>query len=234
MCGRFTIVLNGDELVTNLKGAYWYDVVDDGWDLVPNYNVAPTQQIPVIANHDGKRVLETMRWGLIPSWAKDIKIGNKMINARSETITEKPSFRAAYKKRRCVILADGFYEWKREGKSKTPMRITMHDEGIFAMAGLWDSWKDKQDPDADWLTSCTIITAGPNELMEPIHNRMPVILSDEARAMWLDHTSEEVSHLTELLKPFPAASMKAYQVSDRVNNVRNQGEELIAPAATLL
>ena len=171
-----------------------------------------------------------MRWGLVPSWAKDPKIGNRMINARSETVTEKPSFRTSFKRRRCLIPADGFYEWKREGKAKKPMLITANPGGLFAFAGLWETWKQ---PDGSWLLTCAIITTSANEFMKSIHDRMPVILPREAEASWLDPEEQDTAMLSELLLPYDSDRMEGYEVSTLVNSPRNNFPEVIEPVATL-
>jgi putative SOS response-associated peptidase YedK len=194
---------------------------------MPHYNIAPSQSVAVVANN-GQSKVELFRWGLIPSWAKDAAIGNRMINARAESLAEKPSFRAAYKRRRCLILADGFYEWRQElgGKVKTPMYIRLKSSQPFAFAGLWETW---QPPDAEPVLSCTIITTAPNALMEKIHNRMPVILKAEAHAQWLDPAEQTPDKLDKLLKPYPASQMVAYPVSRLVNDPKNDKPECIVP-----
>ena len=218
----------GYEDIISGVAADWFDAVDDNWDFVPRYNIAPTNMVPVIAMRDEKRVLGNMRWGLIPSWAKNAKIGF-MINARSETAATTNAFRSAYKRRRCLVLADGFYEWKGPKGKREPLRFTMKDSGMFAFAGLWEIWKNRESPDADVVCTFTILTTSPNELVGTIHDRMPVILDEEAQQVWLNHSSEETGHLGGLLRPFPADSMTAYDVSPSVNNVRNEGPELIVP-----
>lgn len=194
------------------------------------YNLAPTNQLAIVTHRDGHRVLESARWGLIPFFAKDEKTGYKMINAKAEGIEAKPSFRAAIKKRRCLIPADGFYEWTGEKGSKQPFFIRLKEGPVFAFAGLWEAWRPKDGPDDEpWLTSCTIITTEPNELMAPLHNRMPVILEPEDEALWLDHEAP-LPEALKLLRPYVAVDMEAWPVSTAVNNVRVQGgEELIHP-----
>ena len=227
MCGRFTLFADPADLqeLFNLSAPPPADVASL---VAPRYNIAPTQPVAVIANGE-TRVLELFKWGLIPSWAKDPKIGNRMINARAETLAEKPSFRTALKKRRCLILANGFYEWKREGKSKTPMYIQMKDGRPFAFAGLWEAWKSPDDREA-WIKSCTIITTEPNDLMSMIHDRMPVILHPRDYAKWLDSTPQTPDQLKLLIKPFPADEMDAYPVSTLVNKPQNDLPELVVPA----
>lgn len=174
---------------------------------------------------EGKK-LTVFRWGLIPSWAKDTSIGNKMINARSETLLEKPSFKAAFKKRRCLILADGFYEWKKTGQEKLPMYIYLKNEKPFAFAGIWETW---QSPDGSTMHSCAIITTAPNELMIPIHDRMPAILSKAHIDMWLDTSRVDEKILLNLLNPYPSEEMSVYQVSKIVNSPQNDIPACIDP-----
>jgi putative SOS response-associated peptidase YedK len=183
--------------------------------------------VAVVPN-DGKNRLDFFTWGLIPSWAKDPSIGNRMINARAETLAEKPSFRSAFHRRRCLILADGFYEWRKDdGKSKTPMYIRLEDGSPFAFAGLWELWNA---PDGSQVLSCTIITTEPNPLMEKIHNRMPVILPEKAYSLWLQSGEADPNALSELLKPYPAEEMVAYPVSRLVNSPDNDLPAVIEPA----
>ena len=175
MCGRYTLTADAE----SIQLAFNLDTVD-GW-LEPRFNIAPTQQVAVISNRDPK-ALSLMKWGLVPSWAKDPKIGNRMINARSETAAEKPSFRTAFKRRRCLIPADGYYEWSKQGKKKVPMYIRHREREIFAFAGLWESWKSA---DGSWLNTCTILTTEANEHIRPVHHRMTVILEPEDYELWL-------------------------------------------------
>jgi len=221
MCGRFTLTLDPDEVQTafNLSEP-------PPADLAPRYNIAPSQAVAVIANGTSRK-LEFFKWGLIPSWAKDPKIGNRLINARAETLAEKPSFRAALKKRRCLILADGFYEWKKEAKTKTPMYLQLKGGEPFAFAGLWETWKS---PDDELIKSCTIITTGPNALVEKIHDRMPVILPVKAYDLWLSPDELPAEKTLPLLKPFAATQMKAVSVSPLVNNPAFDSRECIIPA----
>ncbi len=227
MCGRFTLA-NTQKLAEAFAG---FEVLAE---LLPRYNVAPSQPVAVVANN-GQHKVEFFNWGLIPSWAKDPKIGNQMINARAETLAEKPSFKNAYKRRRCLILADGFYEWYtppspppiREGKGggKTPMYIRLASGGPFAFAGLWEIWQTA----ADTILSCTIITTTPNDLMAQIHNRMPVILPPTAYEQWLDPAERSPDQLQSLLQPYPAELMTAYPISKLVNSPRNDSPVLIEP-----
>jgi putative SOS response-associated peptidase YedK len=225
MCGRFTLKTN-QQLLTEAFADF-----TPPRELLPRYNIAPSQPVAVVANN-GHKTVDFFVWGLIPSWAKDPKIGNRLINARSETLAEKPSFRSAYRRRRCLILADGFYEWqKNSDKSKTPIYIQLKTGLPFAFAGLWEQWFS---PHGDQVLSCTIITTGPNELMAPIHNRMPVILPPEAYDHWLAPEEQRPQELQPLLKPFPAGLMTTYPVSTFVNNPRNDSEQCIAPLSRLL
>jgi putative SOS response-associated peptidase YedK len=193
--------------------------------MEPRYNIAPSQPVAVIPNNNKDQV-DFFQWGLIPFWAKDAKIGYRMINARSETLAEKPAFRNAYRRRRCLVLADGFYEWKSiKGKmKKSPYFIKMESGDPFAMAGLWEIWNA---PDGSVIPSCTIITTQPNELVAPIHNRMPVILPPETYEQWLDPAEKKAADLDRLLTPLPAKQMTAYPVSTLVNSPGNDYPECI-------
>ena len=199
-------------------------------NLKPNYNVAPSQDIPVIINN-GANHLFMYRWGLIPFWAKDPSISNKMINARAETIDEKPSFKTCLRRKRCLIVADGFYEWKKEGSTKRPHRIILKNKELFGFAGLWDTWKS---PTGEIVNSCSVITITPNEVMVPIHNRMPVILPREVEQVWLDQEIIDSNFLKSLLMPYPADLMMAYEVSTLVNSPKNNGPECLVPVESKL
>ncbi|KAA1179170.1 MULTISPECIES: SOS response-associated peptidase [Paenibacillus] len=222
MCGRYTITVTMEELMVRY-------FANDSTIIhyAPKYNAAPMQQIPAVIHTGSSNKLGELRWGLVPSWAKDDKIGNKMINARAESLLEKPSFKRLVSSRRCIIPSDGFYEWKVQGSSKQPMRIVMRDGGIFSMAGLYDIW---MDPEGNKLSTCTIITTTPNELMAEIHNRMPVILKPEDETEWLDRGNQDTTSLIKLLKPYDQQLMRAYPVSMAVGNVRNDAKELIEEA----
>jgi putative SOS response-associated peptidase YedK len=174
----------------------------------------------------GQRKIITMRWGLVPHWAKDEAIANKLINARSETVTEKPSFRDSFKKRRCLIIADGFYEWQGSGMTKKPFFICMKDDAPFGMAGLYDIWTN---PTGEKVTTCTIITTQANEIMKPIHHRMPVILDPKDYDAWLDVEKTADSNLQAILRPYDSELLKAYEVNLNVNNPRNNSAECISP-----
>lgn len=219
MCGRYTIYTD----LTQLAERFGFDSADI--DFVPSYNVAPTQSVLTVVRSEGNRA-ELMRWGLIPSWAKDISIGNRMINARAETVAEKPSFRAALMRRRCLVIADGFYEWQKTATGKRPMRIAMDDGRPFAFAGLWEVWKS---PDSELVKSCTIITTGANDLLQSIHPRMPVILPRESEELWLDNSIEDGAMASQVLAPYPLPDLRAYEVSSLVNSPRNNAPELVVP-----
>ncbi len=203
----------------------------DAPPLEPRYNVAPSQPLLTVRlDRDGEREWALLRWGLVPSWAKDPGIGNSLINARSETAPEKPSFRAAFKRRRCLVPADGFFEWQRRNKGKQPYYITLKDGKPFAFAGLWEMWTG---PGGEELQTCTLLTTEANELVQPLHDRMPVILAPQDFDLWLgkpgDADKEEITVLRHLLHPFPAEKMQAGPVSKSVNNPRNEGPECIEP-----
>jgi putative SOS response-associated peptidase YedK len=219
MCGRFTLTIDP----TSLQQAFPWAVIPD--DLFPRYNIAPTQPVAVIPN-TGENTASMYKWGLIPSWAKDPSIGDRMINARAESLAEKPSFRNAFRRRRCLILADGFYEWKQNPdlKSKQPIYIRMKDNQPFAFAGLWELWKSS---DGSEIRSCTIITTQPNSLLEPIHNRMPVILPANTYQRWLAIEDTQPNQLNDLLVPYQASDMIAYPVSRMVNSPETESPELI-------
>jgi len=195
--------------------------------LASRYNIAPSQLVACVRTNSEttEREWVELQWGLVPSWAKEISIGLKLINARGETVAEKPSFRKAFTHRRCLVLADGFYEWKREGIKKQPYYIRMKDHRPFAFAGLWERW-EKEDPP---IESCSLITIGPNTVMEPIHHRMPVILATTQYDEWLDVSLHETERLNRLLRPFPTEEMEAYPVGLMVNNPRNDHPECVMP-----
>jgi putative SOS response-associated peptidase YedK len=188
-------------------------------ELFPRYNIAPTQLVAAVREMPtGQgREMVFLRWGLIPSWADDLSIGNRMINARSETAAVKPSFRKAFRSRRCLVVADGFYEWQKTGGGKQAYLIGLRDNQPFGLAGLWERWEKGGEP----VESCTILTTEANELMRPIHDRMPVIIPKEQYGQWLDPRSQDVEELDKFLVPFPAEGLRAYRVSSVVNNARN-------------
>lgn len=222
MCGRYLITSHTEAIRQLFK-------VDQRPNIAPSYNVAPTQSVPIIRIKEGARELVTARWGLVPFWAKVLNIGYRMINAKAETVAEKPTFRDSYKRRRCLIVADGFYEWKKEAESKQPYLIRLKDMGPFAFAGLWADWADKDS--GEQIESCTIITTEPNELMASLHNRMPAILASADYDAWLN---PEAGDGQSLLRPFSAAAMEAFPVDRAVGNVRNNYAELIEPTGPAL
>lgn len=224
MCGRFVSTTPADQLAAYFGATSLSESL-----LEPSYNVAPTNDVYTVAEHDHARTIDTMRWGLVPMWAKDARIGNKLINARAETVATKNSFRKAFQRSRCIIPADSFYEWiQLEGHDKkTPMRITRVDGHPFAFAGLFERWKDPEaEPDAPWLYSCTIITGPPNARMALVHDRMPVMLAPTAWDRWLDREYHDVDALQRLLVPAPGDELTFHAVSTAVNNPRSKGAEL--------
>ncbi|MBT2583534.1 SOS response-associated peptidase [Planococcus sp. ISL-109] len=221
MCGRFALYADYEALLVRFSVG---ESALDQSSYEANYNVAPYQQIVAIINDGEKNRLGALRWGLIPSWAKDKKIGYKMVNARAETAAEKPSFRHAFKRKRCLIPANAFYEWRKDQSGKTPMLIHLASDELFAFAGLWESWTA---PDGELIHSCTILTTQPNALMADIHDRMPVILSKQAEGVWLDPAVQDPHVLQELIKPYDAEELQAYPASEAVNSPKNNGAELI-------
>lgn len=219
MCGRFTLTAEISELQKAFPG------VEFPAQMAPRYNIAPTQPVAVIANQNPTQA-DFFIWGLIPNWTKDSRIGNRLINARAETLIQKPAFRGAYRHHRCLILADGFYEWTQEGKTKIPYLIRLKSKMPFAFAGLWDRW---QSPDGSEILSCTIITTEANETLKAIHSRMPVILSPSAYQAWLETPAEAVRQLDYLLQPYPAAELEAFAVSSLVNNPNYDRIECLQP-----
>ncbi len=222
MCGRYTLTTPVGTLAEE------FGITGPLPEVWPSYNVAPTQQVVTVLAEDGMRKLEMLRWGLIPPWADDPEIGSRMINARSETVAEKPSFRRAFKERRCLIPADGFYEWQRTDTGKQPYYVRKKDGRPFAFAGLWESWKNPEDSE---IRSCTILTTDANELVGGIHHRMPVILPPEDYEVWLDSSIREADPLLPLLEPYPPGDMEAYPVSRFVNKPSNDEARCIEPVA---
>jgi putative SOS response-associated peptidase YedK len=221
MCGRYTLASPTERLAEE------FGLDGTSVELAPNYNVAPTQGVAAVLEEGGQRRLEVLRWGLIPPWADDPGIGSRMINARSETAPGKPSFRRAFRERRCLIPADGFYEWQRTNGAKQPYYIHMEDGRPFAFAGLWESWSKGGEGE---VRTCTILTTGANALVGEVHDRMPVILAHDAYDVWLDPASER-DELTGLLAPYPEDEMEAYPVSRFVNSPSNNDPRCIEPAA---
>ena len=221
MCGRFALATDNETIAQQFELP-----LPEGMALAPRYNIAPTQPVTAVRlNRAHQREITHFQWGLIPSWSKDPKIGSRMINARSETVADKPSFRAAFKRRRCIIPATGFYEWQKLNGGKQPTYIHPAEENLFALAGLWEVW---HSADGSEIESCTILTTRPNELMEPIHNRMPVILEREDYDVWLEPGDQPEQGL-HLLRPFPSHKMATYPVSTFVNNPRNEGHQCVMP-----
>jgi putative SOS response-associated peptidase YedK len=223
MCGRFRLSRRKQIIEEHFDTADWQD------DWSPRYNIAPTQPVPVIRQHPKEpiRQISLLKWGLIPHWARDVSIASSTINAKSETAATKPAFRDPLKFRRCLIPADGFYEWKRNGGSKQPYCFEINDGELFAFAGLWDGWKN---PEGQWVKTCSILTTVPNAVTSPVHDRMPVILDRESYDLWLDPGMTNVQVVSELLKPHDARLMRAYPVSTRINHVANDDEECSRPA----
>lgn len=226
MCGRFT-------LRTNLNLIAEQFGVPKQLELIPRFNIAPTQQVAVVRMHDGQRQLATLRWGLIPSWAKDLKIGYSTINARCDSLATKPAFRAAFKKRRCLVLADGYYEWLAQGKVKQPYLYEVDGGRPFAFAGLWEQWWGPEKKDEPPLESCTIVTTDANELAHKIHDRMPVILEARDYDAWLDANNQDAESLKHLYDPFPTDRLTARPVNPIVNNARNETPECVTPVTEL-
>lgn len=214
MCGRYTLFTDFESLIDRFD--IEYSMEEDLF--MPSYNIAPSHQVVSIINDGNKNRLGKLRWGLIPGWAKDEKVSYKMINARSETVDQKPSYRNAFIKRRCLIPMDSFYEWKKHDSGKIPMRIKMKSDEVFAVAGLWESWNA---PDGRTIHSCTILTTEANSLVSDIHDRMPVILRPEDEKVWLNTKIQEKETLKRLLVPYDASFMEAYAVSSDVNSPKN-------------
>jgi putative SOS response-associated peptidase YedK len=215
MCGRYTLRASPEEV------AEYFGVSEA--PLTPRFNIAPTQEVPAVMDSEEGRKLVMLRWGLIPSWAKEKSIGAKLINARAETVAEKPSFRSAFKHRRCLLVTDGYFEWKKEGARKQPYYITLKEGGLFAYAGLWEKWKTEEGE----ILSCTIVTTEANQLMQPIHDRMPAILDPKDYAEWLDPTPRPKEALLALIRTYPHEAMRAYPVSTLVNNARNNSPNCV-------
>ena len=223
MCGRYSQTASPEVI------AQQFDVADLPL-FKPRYNIAPSQLVMAIRIEPDTttRRLVPLRWGLVPSWAKDPKIGNQCINAKAETVAEKPSFRSAFKKRRCLVIATGFYEWQMQGRTKQPLWIGLRSHRPFAFAGLWEHWTPAEGEPRE---TCTIITTEPNDLMAPIHNRMPVILAPASYDQWLDPTFQHVEPLKALLRPYPGEELMAYPVSTLVNNPRHDAPQCLEPVS---
>lgn len=226
MCGRFTLSQPPETIADVFRLA-------DAPHLEARYNIAPTQLVPGVvcvpqsfsqSSEQCVRQLQLLRWGLVPSWAKDLAMGARLINARAETVAEKPSFRSAFRHRRCLVVADGFYEWQRQERKKQPFYFRLLDGQLFAFAGLWECWKN---PEGETVVSCTILTTEANELMRPIHDRMPVILDPKDYDLWLDPAVHKAERLQQMLCPFRSEAMTAYPVSTQVNKPTNNSPECI-------
>lgn len=223
MCGRITQHLSSDEIAA-LFGAEPLVDLPGG-----RYNVAPTQMVMVVREEEQRRVVVAQRWGLIPPWADSPRIGARLINARGETVAEKPSFRSAFKRQRCIVPAEAFYEWRRDGSGKVPHAVVRRDGQPLSLAGLWSSWRDPAS--GEELPTFTIVTTAANETIRPLHERMPVILPEAVWDTWLDPSFQDVPFLQALLRPAPDDVLRTYQVSPAVNNVRNDGPQLVLPIA---
>ncbi|HSM56486.1 MAG TPA: SOS response-associated peptidase [Candidatus Sulfomarinibacteraceae bacterium] len=223
MCGRFTLIIPGEELAHAFN-------LPQAPTLTPRYNIAPTQPVAAVRQHpeSGQRELTYLHWGLIPFWAKDTSMASRMINARSETVAEKPAYRAAFKYRRCIIPASGFYEWQKQNGQKQPHYIHHAEGAPLGLAGLWEHW---QGADGSEIESCTILTTRPNDLIKPLHNRMPVILEPEDYDAWLQSDGRKQEELQHLLRPAADDMLEAYPISTFVNRPQNEGPECIAPLA---
>lgn len=221
MCGRFSLAYANIHDLANR-----FHVPPPSFSLKPHYNLAPSQEILAVVNWRGKRQLVPMQWGLLPYWSKKSERPHPLVNVRSESLVEKPIFKPYFERQRCLIPADGFFEWKKEGKHKIPFRAIVKDEPIFAFAGLWEQ---TQRPDGQPVICFTILTTEANRLLHPIHDRMPVILALEAEEQWLDPSLHSQKDLMSLLKPFPASRMKIYEVSTEVNSTKHDSPECIAP-----
>ena len=221
MCGRYRLTRSQKQLMDS------FDAYGE-FEVLPRYNIAPSQPVVTIRqdSHEPVRRFSTMRWGLVPSWAKDPSVGYKTINARSETVASTASFREPFKSQRCLIPANGFYEWKKDGKTKQPYCFEVNNGELFAFAGLWDRWRS---PQGEVIESCTILTTTPNSLLSDIHDRMPVILSPDNYDLWLDPGFRDTASVAAMLKPFDSSMMRRYPVSNRVNQVQNDDAECAKP-----
>ncbi len=219
MCGRYSLIADLGDLARR------FEFDGDLLRFESAYNIAPTQDVLTVVGGEARRG-GFMRWGLVPWWAKDLSIGSRMINARAETVAERPAFRDALRQRRCLVLADGFYEWQRTGARKRPMRAVLRTGEPFAFAGLWSVWKD---PDGNRIPSCAIITTATNDLLKPVHDRMPVVLPKQMEQLWLDPAIEDPDMLASVLIPYPDEAMEVYEVADLVNSAANDGPEVIEP-----
>lgn len=220
MCGRFALFSH----LSQIREAF--NIQEVRSEFEPSYNIAPTQDIAVVVQREAGNSLEKMRWGLVPFWAKDPSIGSKMINARAETLSQKPSFKRPLKSQRCLVVADGFFEWTKINGSKVPMFIRPKSQRPFGFAGLYDLW---QSPQGETITSCTIVTTQANDFLEPIHSRMPLILPKPEQGIWLDPTTPDIDEWLAALAPYPSDELEAYEVSRRVNSPQNNSIECVQP-----
>jgi len=222
MCNRYRLTHSKQYLAER------FQVVDDGGEEHPRYNIAPTQPVLIVRKEQGKKIrrFTTMRWGLIPSWAKDMSTGNRTLNARSETVTTTPAFRDSILTKRCLIPADGFYEWRKMGSVKQPYCFEVGEGEVFAFAGLWDEWRS---PDGEIIESCTILTTGPNSVVADLHDRMPVIVTPDKYDVWLDPDVNDFSRIRDILKPYDANLMRRYPVSMKLNNSKIDDAEAASP-----
>lgn len=220
MCGRFALYADPKTVKSSLH-------LDEPVDIKPRYNIAPSEDVCAIIDDETKRVARYFHWGLIPFWAKDKKVGYRMINARSETLSEKPAFRHAFKKQRCLIIMSGFFEWREEKNAKQPYYIYPDDKGVLAAAGIWESWEDKQNNET--VYSCCIVTTDANEFMQSIHNRMPVILTPDKYDEWLKPGNQNPTQLEKLLQPYPNDDLKCHKVAKSMSNARFKEKEAIQP-----
>jgi len=224
MCGRYRLSRRKQVVEEYFESASEgiSEGISEEEEWSPRYNIAPTQPVATVRQDGASRMLSMMRWGLVPSWASDISVGARHINARGETVLEKPAFRDSFRARRCLIPADGFYEWKKSGKQRQPFHFGMKGDSLFAFAGVWDRWRS---PAGQVLESCSILTTAPNELLEDVHDRMPVILPRRHYQTWLTAPAAEAGRLAELLVPFDASLMRRYAVSALVNKAQNEMPE---------
>lgn len=226
MCGRFVLTLDFHMLVDILKGRFDIENIASQLDYIPRYNIAPSQQVLSIIGHGEKERMGYLGWGFVPSWARDEKFAHKMINARGESVETKPAYKDSFLHRRCLILANGFYEWKKEGSKKTPMFITVKDEELFCMAGLYSIYYNKNNQK---VSTCTVLTTTANEFMSSIHDRMPVILDRDDEKRWIDMSIKDSKYLKSLIRPMSSHRMSAYEVSSLVNSPKNDSTLCMEP-----
>lgn len=224
MCGRYSLTRRQTDIIERFGVL---ELLADLEEMEPRFNIAPSQRVPVIINIDNKRTLAMYKWGLVPFWAKDLAKTKPIINARAETMAEKPFFKQAVKSKRCLIPADGFYEWKQTGKTKTPMYIHEPGRQLFAFAGLWDEWRS---PDGEVLRTCTIITTGANQKISSVHDRMPVIVRPDLEGLWLNPELKELKDLQPVLQALPEDGLDMYPVSPKVNSARGDSPDMVEPA----